>query len=38
MVDVLTSRGANKVILNWHRLLWEKDQEVAKRSDRDEPM
>jgi hypothetical protein len=28
----------NKVILNWQRPLWEGDQEVAKRSDREEPM
>jgi hypothetical protein len=27
----------NKVILNWQRPLWEGDQEVEKRSDRDEP-
>jgi hypothetical protein len=27
-----------KVILNWQRPLWEGDQEVAKRSDREEPM
>jgi hypothetical protein len=27
----------NKVILNWQIPLWEGDQEVAKRSDRDEP-
>jgi hypothetical protein len=29
-------RGANKVILNWHRQLWEGDWEVVKKSDRDE--
>jgi hypothetical protein len=29
-------RGANKVILNWQRSLWESDQEVVKRSGRDE--
>jgi hypothetical protein len=28
----------NKVILNWQRPLWEGDQEVAKKSGRDEPM
>jgi hypothetical protein len=28
----------NKAILNWQRPLWEGDQEVAKRSGRDEPM
>jgi hypothetical protein len=28
----------NKVILNWQRSLWERDQEVVKRSGRDEPM
>jgi hypothetical protein len=28
----------NKVILNWQRPLWEWDQEVVKRSGRDEPM
>jgi hypothetical protein len=28
----------NKVILNWQRPLWKGDQEVVKRSDRDEPM
>jgi hypothetical protein len=28
----------NKVILNWQRPLQEGDQEVAKRSGRDEPM
>jgi hypothetical protein len=28
----------NKVILNWQRPLWEGDQEVVKRSARDEPM
>jgi hypothetical protein len=27
----------NIVILNWKRLLWEGDQEVVKRSGRDEP-
>jgi hypothetical protein len=32
------SRQANKVILNWQRPLREGDQEVVKRSDRDEPM
>jgi hypothetical protein len=26
----------NKVILNWQRPLWEGDQEVVKRSGRDE--
>jgi hypothetical protein len=31
-------RGVNIVILNWQRPLWEGDQEVAKRSGRDEPM
>jgi hypothetical protein len=30
--------GVNKVILNWQRPLWEGDQEVVKRSGRDEPM
>jgi hypothetical protein len=29
-------RGANKVILNWQRPLWEGDLEVVKRSGRDE--
>jgi hypothetical protein len=29
-------RGVNIVILNWQRLLWEGDQEVVKRSGRDE--
>jgi hypothetical protein len=28
----------NKVILNWQRPLWEGDQEVEKKSGRDEPM
>jgi hypothetical protein len=28
----------NKVTLNWQRPLWEGDQEVVKRSGRDEPM
>jgi hypothetical protein len=28
----------NKVILNWQRPLWEGDQEVVKRSGRDEPI
>jgi hypothetical protein len=28
----------NKVILNWQKPLWEGDQEVAKRSGRNEPM
>jgi hypothetical protein len=28
----------NKVILNWQRPLWEGDQEVVKRSAREEPM
>jgi hypothetical protein len=28
----------NKVILNWQRPLWEGEQEVVKRSGRDEPM
>jgi hypothetical protein len=28
----------NIVILNWQRLLWEGDQEVLKRSGRDEPI
>jgi hypothetical protein len=32
------SRGANKVILNRQRPLWEGDQEVVKRSGRDEPI
>jgi hypothetical protein len=31
-------RGVNIVILNWQRPLWEGDQEVVKRSGRDEPM
>jgi hypothetical protein len=30
-------RGANIVTLNWQRPLWEGDQEVVKRSGRDEP-
>jgi hypothetical protein len=37
VVDVLT-RGANKVILNWQRPLWQGDQKVAKRSGREKPM
>jgi hypothetical protein len=28
----------NKVILNWQRPPWEGDQEVVKRSSRDEPV
>jgi hypothetical protein len=28
----------NRVILNWLRPLWEGDQELVKRSGRDEPM
>jgi hypothetical protein len=28
----------NKVILNWQSSLWEGDQEVVKRSDRNEPI
>jgi hypothetical protein len=28
----------NKVILNWQRPLWEGDQEVVKKSGRNEPM
>jgi hypothetical protein len=31
-------RGVNKVILKWQRPLWESDQEVVKRSGRDEPV
>jgi hypothetical protein len=31
-------RGANKVILNWQRPLWQGDQEVLKKSGRDKPM
>jgi hypothetical protein len=31
-------RGENKVILNCQRPLWEGDQEVVKKSGRDEPM
>jgi hypothetical protein len=31
-------RGANKVILNLQRSLWEDDREVVKRSGRVEPM
>jgi hypothetical protein len=31
-------RGANIVILNWPRPLWESHWEVVKRSDRDQPM
>jgi hypothetical protein len=31
-------RGANIVILNWQRPLWEGDQKVVKRSGRDEPI
>jgi hypothetical protein len=27
-----------KIILNWQKALWEGDQEVTKRSGRDEPM
>jgi hypothetical protein len=37
VVDVLPV-GVNIVILNWQRPLWEGDQEVVKRSGRDEPM
>jgi hypothetical protein len=29
---------ANIIILNWQRSLWEGDQEVEKRSSRDEPI
>jgi hypothetical protein len=28
----------NIVILKWQRPLWERDQEVVKKTDRDEPM
>jgi hypothetical protein len=28
----------NKVILNWQKPVWEGDQEIVKRSGRDEPM
>jgi hypothetical protein len=28
----------NNIILNWQRPLWEEDQEVVKRSGRDEPV
>jgi hypothetical protein len=28
----------NKVILNWQRPVWEGDQEIVKRSGRDEPI
>jgi hypothetical protein len=38
VVDVLNCRGANKVILNWQRPLWEGDHEIVKRSGRDKPM
>jgi hypothetical protein len=31
-------RGANIVILNWQRPLWEGDQEVVKRSGKNESM
>jgi hypothetical protein len=31
-------RGMNKLILNWHRPLWEGNWEVVKRSGRDEPI
>jgi hypothetical protein len=31
-------KGVNIVILNWQRPLWEEDQEIVKRSGRDEPM
>jgi hypothetical protein len=34
----MCSPGANKVILNWQRPLWEGDQGVARRSGRNEPM
>jgi hypothetical protein len=34
----VNSIGANIVILNWQRPLWEGDQEVMKRSGRDEPI
>jgi hypothetical protein len=32
------SWGANKVVISWQRPLWEGDQEVVKRSDRNKPM
>jgi hypothetical protein len=38
VVDVLLCRGVNKVILKWQRPQWEGDQEVEKRSGRDEPV
>jgi hypothetical protein len=38
VVDVLTRRRMNKVILHWQRTLWEGDQEVVKRFGRDEPI
>jgi hypothetical protein len=36
VVDVLPVEEL--VILNWQRQLWEGDQEVVKRSGRDEPV
>jgi hypothetical protein len=30
--------GANIIILNWQRPVWKGDQEVTKRSGRDEPV
>jgi hypothetical protein len=38
VVDVLTVEEQIKVILNWQRPLWEGDDQVVKRSGRDEPI
>jgi hypothetical protein len=37
-LDVVVFVGANIVIINCQRPLWEGDQEVVKRSGRDEPI
>jgi hypothetical protein len=36
VVDVLTVD--DQIILNWQRSLWEGDQEIVKRTGRDEPL
>jgi hypothetical protein len=36
VIDLLTVE--EQIILNWQRPLWEGDQEVVRRSGRDEPM
>jgi hypothetical protein len=38
VVDNTHCRGVNKVILEWQKPLWEGDQEVVKRSGKEEPM